>query len=111
MTTALLPPATRSSIGEDRAAARLEIGRGRSGVRKTGENSRPTSGEYSTPAHNGAYGGGLGTVRAFDTSGWREATAHKWPVEPVAGLAFAPDGLKAAAGGNEGQVVVWDVDL
>lgn len=58
-----------------------------------------------------AVGSEDGTVRTFDTAGWREATAHTWPVEPVAGLAFAPDGLKAAAGGNEGQVVVWDVDL
>jgi WD40 repeat protein len=58
-----------------------------------------------------AVGQSDGTVRLFDTNRWREAVAYQWPVKPVAGLAFAPDGLKAAAGGAEGQVVVWDIDL
>ena len=52
-----------------------------------------------------------GTVRVFDAHSWREAVAYQWPVKPVAGLAFSPDGLKAAAGGEGGQFVVWDVDL
>ncbi len=52
-----------------------------------------------------------GLVRTFETSTWNEMSAHQWPVKPVAGLAFAPDGLKAAAGGDAGKVVVWDVDL
>src|SRR5262249_48742831 len=34
-----------------------------------------------------------GTVRIFDTSTWRETTAYQWPVKPVEGLAFAPNGL------------------
>lgn len=52
-----------------------------------------------------------GTVRVFDTASWREVTAYQWPLKPVAGIAFAPNGLTAAAGGEEGQFVVWDVDL
>ncbi|HEY1186761.1 MAG TPA: WD40 repeat domain-containing protein, partial [Gemmata sp.] len=53
-----------------------------------------------------------GLVRVFDTRSWAEVTAHQWAAQPIEGLAFAPDGLKAAAGfGSEGQFVVWDVDL
>lgn len=52
-----------------------------------------------------------GLVRTFETATWNEVSSHQWPVKPVAGLAFAPDGLKAAAGGDAGKVVVWDVDL
>lgn len=53
-----------------------------------------------------------GLVRVFDTHSWDEVTAYRWAEERVHGLAFAPDGLKAAAGfGNEGKFVVWDVDL
>jgi hypothetical protein len=58
-----------------------------------------------------AVGDSEGTVRTFDTRHWREASAHRWPVAPVHGLAFSPDGLRAAAGGARGQFVVWDVDL
>lgn len=53
-----------------------------------------------------------GLVRVFDTHSWGEVTAYRWTEERVHGVAFAPDGLKAAAGfGNEGKFVVWDVDL
>jgi WD40 repeat protein len=52
-----------------------------------------------------------GTVRVFDTASWREVIAYQWPVKPVVGLAFAPTGLTAAAGGEDGKFVVWDFDL
>ncbi len=52
-----------------------------------------------------------GTVRTFDVRTWREVSAYQWSANPVVGLAFAPDGLRAAAGGADGQFVVWDVDL
>lgn len=58
-----------------------------------------------------AVGQADGVVRIFDTSRWKEAIAYEWPVKPIEGVAFALDGLKAVAGGADGKVVVWDLDL
>jgi WD40 repeat protein len=54
---------------------------------------------------------GDGTVRVFDVPGWREVRAYQWPVGWVRALAFDRDGARAAAGGDDGRVVVWDLDL
>src|SRR5262245_64062975 len=65
LTTVPLPPANGRSIGDD---SRRPASRGmlrEPGHRiKTGENSRPTKGEYSTPAHT--YGDGRADVRRSD---------------------------------------------
>jgi len=58
-----------------------------------------------------AVGQADGVVRIFDTATWKEMVAYEWPVKPIEGVAFAPDGLKAAAGGEDGKFVVWDLDL
>jgi WD40 repeat protein len=50
------------------------------------------------------------TVRMFDTSSLAEVAAFNWEIGPVRRLAFAPDGLRAAAAGKTGRIVVWDVD-
>jgi WD40 repeat protein len=55
-------------------------------------------------AHNG------GTVRLYDTRSWHERACYNWKIGRATCLAFSPDGLRAAAGGGNGRIVVWDVD-
>lgn len=52
-----------------------------------------------------------GGVYCWDTTTWEEIVAYRWPVGPVIDVTFSRDGLLAAAGGERGQVTVWDVDL
>jgi WD40 repeat protein len=51
------------------------------------------------------------TVRLFHTSTWQEAIVYNWDIGPVREVLFSPDGMRAAAGGATGRIVVWDVDL
>lgn len=53
--------------------------------------------------------GADGFVRLWDENG-RELRAFEWGIGKVYCCAFSPDGLTCAAGGEKGQVVVWDVD-
>lgn len=50
------------------------------------------------------------TVKLFDTQTWRVAKTFTWGVGRLRGVAFSPDGTRAAAGSDTGKVVVWDVD-
>jgi WD40 repeat protein len=50
------------------------------------------------------------TVRSWDATTGTERAAFRWPVGKVRAVAFAPDGMTAAAAGDNGDIVVWDVE-
>jgi WD40 repeat protein len=50
-----------------------------------------------------------GTVRLWDAETGRERSCYDWEIGQVESVAFAPDGMTIAAGG-EGGIVVWDVE-
>jgi len=50
-----------------------------------------------------------GTVKFWDVATGRERSAFDWGIGRVHVVAFAPDGMRAAAGGD-GDIVIWDVD-
>lgn len=54
--------------------------------------------------------GADGFVRNWDVSAGRELRSFAWGLGKVYCAVFSPDGLTCAAGGENGQVVVWDVD-
>jgi WD40 repeat protein len=50
------------------------------------------------------------TVRVWDTGTGTERHAFRWPVGKVRAVACAPDGMTAAAAGDNGDIVIWDLD-
>jgi WD40 repeat protein len=50
------------------------------------------------------------TVRVWDAGTGRERSAFRWPVGKVRAVAVAPDGMTAAAAGDNGDLVIWDLD-
>lgn len=51
------------------------------------------------------------TVKLYDTTTWEVARTFTWDIGRMRSIAFSHDGTLAAAGGDSGKVVVWDVDL
>jgi WD40 repeat protein len=51
------------------------------------------------------------TVKLYDTQSWQMAHAFDWDIGRLRSVAFSPDGMLAAAGGDKGKIVVWDFDL
>ena len=56
--------------------------------------------------------GGLDkTVRFWSIGdGVHERNHYEWPLGAVHTIAFSPDGLLAAAAGDQGTIVIWDLD-
>lgn len=50
------------------------------------------------------------TVRLWETCTWQEHRTYTWQIGRLLNVALAPDGCRAAAGSDQGQVVIWDVD-
>jgi WD40 repeat protein len=50
------------------------------------------------------------TVRIWDARSWQEHTTFTWQIGRLLNIAFAPDGCRAAAGSDQGKIVIWDVD-
>jgi len=63
------------------------------------------SGHYLFAANND------NTIRVIETASWSVVKQFKWAIGRLSAVAVSPDGTLAAAGGEKGQVVVWDLDL
>jgi WD40 repeat protein len=50
------------------------------------------------------------TVKLYDTATWAVRADYAWRIGQILDVAFAPDGMRAAACGRSGRIVVWDVD-
>lgn len=51
------------------------------------------------------------TVHVFDTTYWSRVEQFTWQLGNLKAIAVSPDGTLAAAGGDRGDIVIWDVDL
>jgi len=63
------------------------------------------SGRYLAVADN------AGTIRLLETDAWTESRVFAWGLPKARCIAFSPDGALAAAGSENGKVILWDVDL
>lgn len=50
------------------------------------------------------------TVKLWDAQTGQLICTYEWPIGAVAAVTVSADGLRAAAGDNAGQVVIWDLD-
>lgn len=52
-----------------------------------------------------------GVVRFWDTATGAQLRAFEWNIGKLYCAAFSPDGLTCAACGQNGQIIVWDMDV
>jgi len=51
------------------------------------------------------------TVHVFDTKTWDRVGRFTWQIGKLKAVAVSADGTLAAAGGENGEIVIWDVDV
>lgn len=107
---AFSPDATRLGIGFEKTAEVREWATDSPAVELRGHQSyiravgfTPDGGTVVTASNDG-------TARFWDAATGAEKRQFDWGIGKVMSAAFAPDGLTCAAGGERGQIVVWDVD-
>lgn len=107
---AFAPDSTRVAVGYgkcvdiwevDSVAWAVELRGHQSYIRAVG--FTPDGGTVVTASNDG-------TARFWDAATGAEKRQFDWGIGKVMSAAFAPDGLTCAAGGERGQIVVWDVD-
>jgi WD40 repeat protein len=51
------------------------------------------------------------TVHVFDVATWERVKRFTWQIGKLKSIAVSPDGMLAAAGGENGAIVIWDLDV
>jgi hypothetical protein len=72
--------------------------------------ARPVGGVGFLPNGQVLTAGMDGTTRLWNADTGAQVRSFDWGIGKVLVAAVSPDGLTCAAGGEKGQVVVWDVD-
>lgn len=65
---------------------------------------------FSPDSRRVLIGGYSGICALHDPLAGCEIATFEWGIGKIHSVAFSPDGLTCAAGGENGQVVVWDVE-
>ena len=50
------------------------------------------------------------TVRIWDAYSWQEHKTFTWNIGKLLNIVLDPEGFRAAAGSDKGQIVIWDLD-